>query len=88
MKKSRILRISRRTGAVRAGAPGSFCVAEVDESDRSLLAFRPAAALLLNASADHFPLDETNALFDRFLAQVEPGGPVVDARGEPPVPCE
>lgn len=77
-----------RTGAVRAGAPGGICVAEVDESDRSLLAFRPAAALLLNASADHFPLDETNALFDRFLAQVEPGGPVVDARGEPPVPCE
>ena len=77
-----------RTGAVRAGAPGAPCVAEVDESDRSLLAFRPAAALLLNASADHFPLDETNALFDRFLAQVEPGGPVVDARGEPPVPCE
>ena len=77
-----------RTGAVLAGAPGGLCVAEVDESDRSLLAFRPAAALLLNASADHFPLDETNALFDRFLAQVEPGGPVVDARGEPPVPCE
>lgn len=77
-----------RTGAVRAGAPGGICVAEVDESDRSLLAFRPAAAILLNASADHFPLDETNALFDRFLSQVEPGGPVVDARGEPPVPCE
>lgn len=77
-----------RTGAVRAGAPGGLCVAEVDESDRSLLSFRPAAALLLNASADHFPLGETNDLFDRFLAQVEPGGPVVDARGEPPVACE
>lgn len=77
-----------RTGAVRAGAPGGLCVAEVDESDRSLLAFRPAAALVLNASADHFPLDETNALFDRFLAQVAPGGPVVDARGEAPVACE
>ena len=77
-----------RTGAVRAGAPGGLCVAEVDESDRSLLAFRPAAAIVLNASADHFPLDETNELFDRFLARVEPGGPVVDARGEGPVPCE
>ena len=77
-----------RTGAVRPGAPGGICVAEVDESDRSLLAFRPAAAIVLNASADHFPLDETNALFDLFLSRVEPGGPVVDARGEEPVSCE
>ena len=74
-----------RTGSVLRG-DGPLCVAEVDESDRSLLAFRPAAALLLNASADHFPLDETNALFDRFLAQVD--GPVIDARGEEPPAAE
>lgn len=70
-----------RTGAVLKGE-GDLCVAEVDESDRSLLAFRPKAALLLNASADHFPLDETNALFDAFLRNVE--GPVLDARTLPP----
>ena len=68
-----------RTGAVLRG-DGPLCVAEVDESSRQILAFRPDAALLLNASADHFPLDETNALFDRFLSQVR--GPVVDARGD------
>lgn len=76
-----------RTGAVLRG-DGPVCVAEVDESDRSLLDFRPAAAIVLNASADHFPLDETNALFDRFLGLVAPGGPVVDERGEPPPEAE
>lgn len=70
-----------RTGAVLRG-DGPLCVAELDESSRQILAFRPDAALLLNASADHFPLDETNALFDRFLSRVS--GPVLDARGEPP----
>lgn len=70
-----------RTGAVLKGE-GNLCVAEVDESDRSLLAFRPKAALLLNASADHFPLAETNALFDEFLGHVD--GPVLDARNLPP----
>ena len=70
-----------RTGAVLAGS-GSLCVAEVDESDRSLLAFSPRAALVLNASADHFPLDETQRLFDAFLARVS--GPVLDARALPP----
>ncbi len=72
-----------RTGAVLRGT-GALCVAEVDESDKSLLAFSPAAAIVLNASADHFPLGETNALFDEFLSRVAPGGPVVDARREPP----
>ena len=74
----------RRTGAVLRGS-GGICVAEVDESDKSLLDFRPAAAIVLNASADHFPLDETNALFDEFLSRVEPGGAVVDARLSPQV---
>ena len=76
-----------RTGAVLRGR-GPLCVAEVDESDRSLLEFRPAAAVVLNASADHFPLDETNALFDEFLSRVEPGGPVVDDRRRPPPDAE
>ena len=75
-----------RTGAVLRG-DGPLCVAEVDESDKSHLRFNPAAAIVLNASADHFPLDETNALFDEFLARVEPGAPVVDARRDPPPPA-
>lgn len=68
-------RSEKRTGSVRRGA-GDWCVAEVDESDRSLLNFHPAHAILTNASADHFPLADTLALFDRFRAQVS--GTVVD----------
>ena len=73
-----------RTGAVLRG-DGPLCVAEVDESDKSLLLFRPSAAIVLNASADHFPIDETNALFDEFIAHVQPGGALVDMRGAPPI---
>ena len=67
-------RSETRTGAVRRGS--GPCVAEVDESDRSLLRFRPARAILTNASADHFPLPETLALFGEFRARV--AGTVVD----------
>lgn len=70
-----------RTGAVLSGT-GEYCIAEVDESDRSLLDFKPEAAILLNVSADHFPLAESNALFERFLSQVK--GVVVDGRKLPP----
>ena len=76
-------RSESRTGAVRRGA--GPCVAEVDESDRSLLRFRPSFAILTNASADHFPLPETLALFGEFRSHVS--GAVVDgvARdAEPP----
>jgi UDP-N-acetylmuramate--alanine ligase len=78
-------RSDTRTGSVRRGH-GPWCVAEVDESDRSLLRFRPAHAILTNASADHFPLEETLALFGRFRAQV--AGIVVDGiRGDAPPPA-
>ena len=39
-------------GAVRFGK-GQYAVAEVDESDKSLVAFKPYAAIVTNASADH-----------------------------------
>lgn len=67
-------RSDRRTGSVRKGT--GPCVVEVDESDKSLLRFSPAHAILTNASADHFPLDETLALFDEFRRKVR--GHVVD----------
>jgi UDP-N-acetylmuramate--alanine ligase len=75
-------RSDSRTGAVRKGR--GPCVAEVDESDRSLLRFHPAHAIVTNASADHFPLEETLALFARFRAQV--GGTVVDGTAPDPAP--
>ncbi len=58
-----------RVGSVRKGA-GKYAVVEVDESDKSLLVFRPAHAVLTNASADHFGLEETLALFQDFRARV------------------
>ncbi len=75
-------RSETRTGSVQRGA--GPCVVEVDESDKSLLRFFPAHAILTNASADHFPLEETLELFDAFRRQVS--GIVVDGilRGEEP----
>lgn len=64
-------------GAVLPGN-GALAVAEVDESDRSLVAFSPWAAIVTNASADHFSEAEMNEVFDAFIQHCE--GPVVDAR--------
>ena len=74
------------TGAVRMGA-GEYAVAEVDESDKSLTAFRPYAAIVTNASADHYSKEEMDEVFDAFVADVP--GPVADGRREafPPVEC-
>ncbi len=66
-----------RTGAVRNGR-GEFCVAEMDESDRSLLNFNPEHAIISNCSADHFCLIESNEIFDNFLTHVS--GLVLDGR--------
>ena len=64
-------------GAVRFGR-GAYAVAEVDESDKSLVAFHPYAALVTNASADHYSKEEMDAVFDAFIADVK--GPVIDGR--------
>ncbi|MGN0846531.1 MAG: Mur ligase domain-containing protein, partial [Kiritimatiellia bacterium] len=51
-----------RVGSTRRGA-GAYAVAEVDESDKSLVAFRPYAAIVTNASADHYSKEEMDAVF-------------------------
>ena len=66
-----------RVGSVRRGA-GAWAVAEVDESDKSLTAFRPYAAIVTNASADHYSEEEMNEVFDTFVQNVP--GPVIDGR--------
>ncbi len=79
---------SSRVGSVRDGS-GEWAVAEVDESDKSLTAFYPEAAVITNASADHFDMAETDALFDKFRKQVS--GVIEDGRdGKMPedVKCE
>lgn len=59
-------------GNVRITGSTSWVV-EVDESDRSLLYFHPAWAVITNVSRDHFALDETIALFERFATHVRNG---------------
>ena len=64
-------------GSVRPGE-GPYAVAEVDESDKSLTAFRPFAAIITNASADHYSKEEMDEVFDAFVKDVP--GPVIDGR--------
>jgi UDP-N-acetylmuramate--alanine ligase len=56
-------------GNARKGA-GDLWVIEADESDRSLLNYAPAYAVITNMSADHFDLPETVDLFRQFKAKV------------------
>ena len=64
-------------GAVRFGK-GQYAVAEVDESDKSLVAFKPYAAIVTNASADHYSKEEMDEVFDAFIKDCQ--GPVIDGR--------
>ncbi len=64
---------ARRVGNVRRGGASAPWVIEVDESDRSLLNFRPAWSILTNVSQDHFTLEEVQDLFRAYAAQVETG---------------
>ena len=62
-----------RVGNVRRGGEHAPWVLEVDESDRSLLNFRPEWSILTNVSQDHFPLTEVQDLFRAYAAQVRTG---------------
>lgn len=64
-------------GAVRFGK-GEYAVAEVDESDKSLVAFKPYAAVVTNASADHYSKEEMDQVFDAFVKDMP--GPLVEGR--------
>ena len=64
---------ARRVGNVRRGADDAPWVVEVDESDRSLLNFRPEWSILTNVSQDHFTLAEVQDLFRAYAAQVRTG---------------
>lgn len=68
-----------RLGSVRPG--GKLWVLELDESDRSLLRFSPAKAIVTNLAEDHFSLDETKELFRAFADRV--AGELVCSRGVP-----
>lgn len=59
-----------RVGNFRAGV-SELAVIEADESDRSLLRFRPEWAIITNISLDHFELSELKELFTSFAGQVQ-----------------
>ncbi len=61
-----------RVGGVRHGS-GEWTVIETDESDRSLLLFHPAWAVITNISKDHYELDELERVFRAFAAQTAEG---------------
>jgi len=74
-------RDDRRIGNVRPSAgPDGLWLLEADESDRSLLRFKPDRALITNISRDHFDVEETRRLFEQFAAGVPHG--VVDMAAE------
>ncbi|MBO9498627.1 MAG: UDP-N-acetylmuramate--alanine ligase [Novosphingobium sp.] len=52
--------------SARVGA-GDVFVSEVDESDGSIVLYRPEVAVLLNVSLDHKSLEELRELFGDFL---------------------
>lgn len=59
-------------GNVRIGRSKRW-VFEADESDRSLLRYRPDWAIITNISADHFDLERSRELFRTFASRVRKG---------------
>ncbi|MFN2351387.1 MAG: Mur ligase family protein, partial [Kiritimatiellia bacterium] len=76
-------RSSERIGNFRRGSSGLW-IMELDESDRSLLKFKPERAIITNISKDHFNLEETQRLFNTFARQVK--SPVMGCRPNAEVP--
>lgn len=70
----------KRVGSTRKGK-GQYAVVEVDESDKSLVAFNPFAVVITNASADHYSKEEMDEVFDAFVKEAKADKrPVVDGR--------
>lgn len=66
---------------------GSVFVAEADESDGSLLEYRPDVAVVTNIEADHLDFFGTpeayTAVFDAFVERLAPGGALVACMDDP-----
>lgn len=52
---------------------GELFIFEADESDKSLLAYEPEYALLLNIGTDHYEKDELIRVFSEFVRHVKHG---------------
>lgn len=66
---------------------GAYFVAEADESDGSLVQYRPDIAVVTNIEADHLDFFGTEqayvAVFDAFMERLQPGGSVVVCVDDP-----
>ncbi|KMO75062.1 UDP-N-acetylmuramate--L-alanine ligase [Mycolicibacterium chlorophenolicum] len=66
---------------------GAYFVAEADESDGSLVQYRPDVAVVTNIEADHLDFFGTEqayvAVFDAFMERLAPGGSVVVCVDDP-----
>ncbi|MGK2904114.1 MAG: UDP-N-acetylmuramate--L-alanine ligase [Mycobacterium sp.] len=66
---------------------GAYFVAEADESDGSLVQYRPDIAVVTNIEADHldfFGSEEAYVgVFDAFMERLQPGGVVVVCADDP-----
>ena len=74
-----------RVGSVRKGT-SDWALIEADESDRSLMVFEPEHAVITNASADHFSMEETHDVFKHFRQRVR--GSIIDGVGETAGPSD
>jgi len=52
---------------------GGYSIFEADESDKSLLKYKPDYALILNIGTDHYPKEELKTLFKDFLKNIQKG---------------
>ena len=66
---------------------GAYFVAEADESDGSLVQYRPDVAVVTNIEADHLDFFGSEqayvAVFDAFMERLQPGGVVVVCVDDP-----
>jgi UDP-N-acetylmuramate--alanine ligase len=75
------------SGLNAAAGSGRVFVAEGDESDRAILAYTPAGAIVTNVDADHLDVFGTPAayaqVFDDFVDRIAPGGFLVCCVDDP-----
>lgn len=66
---------------------GKCFVAEADESDGSLLEYRPDVVVVTNIEADHLDffgsVQAYTAVFDQFVERIQPGGALVVCADDP-----
>ncbi|HNW33402.1 MAG TPA: UDP-N-acetylmuramate--L-alanine ligase [Candidatus Ozemobacteraceae bacterium] len=65
---------------------GKDFVIEADESDGSIVKYRPYISLITNVSRDHKSLDELKDLFGQFLAHTDAAGACIICGDDPYLP--